>query len=119
MIFLALVTFEHDGDDGKILPLDCQGACGWMAVEAHSPTEVARVMRSSLGAVRLKLIETDNVHVVRDAAEAEAHDAHLAKNMRSWQQGCSTVWGTLHCYKYERRSRKPRVGKKHATRRSK
>jgi hypothetical protein len=101
LIFLALVTFEHDGDEGAHLPLDCQGACGWMVAEAANARLVVGVFRRSLAADRLKLLEVDDVQAVTDAAQVERVDEHLAENMRNWAPGCSTVWGTLHCYTQE------------------
>lgn len=98
MIFLALVTFEHDDDDGEHLPLEFEGACGWMAVEANDAQDAVEKFGESLAEVGLKLVETDQVQVVEGAAQAESIDAHLAENMRSWESARAAVWGTLHCY---------------------
>lgn len=98
MILLALVTFEHGGDYGERLPLNCQGACGWMVAEAANSQDVTRVFRASLAAERLRLIEVDEVQVVESAAQVEPFDKHLAENMRNWEPRRPTVWGTLHLY---------------------
>jgi hypothetical protein len=98
MIFVALVTFEHDGDDGDHLPLGYQGACGWMAIDADEAEEAVEILRESLAADGLKLVEAERVHAVGGAGQVESLDDHLADNMREWEPGRRTVWGTIHCY---------------------
>lgn len=104
MIYLALVTFEHDGDDGRHLSPGWQGACGWMAVEAEDETEAVDNLAQSLAAVRLKLIEAERIHAVKGAAQARLIDEHLASNMKEWEPGRSAVWGTTHGYVGDRNS---------------
>lgn len=98
MIFLALVTFGHDGDSGEHLALGCQGACGWMAVSADDAEDAVEVLRASLAADKLELVEAERVHVVGDEQQAATLDDHLSDNMREWEPGRRTVWGTIHCY---------------------
>jgi hypothetical protein len=98
MIFLALVTFEHDGDDGSHLPLGWQGACGWMAVDACDAEEAAHVLATSLAADKLRLVEAERIHAVEGAGQAELLDEHLAENLSEWEPGRRTVWGTIHGY---------------------
>jgi len=86
MIFLALVTFEHDGD------------CLPMAIDADEAEEAVEMLRKSLAADRLKLVEAERVHAVDSAQQAELLDDHLANNMREWEPGRRAVWGTIHCY---------------------
>jgi len=57
-----------------------------------------------LSAERLKLVEAEQFQVVDSAEQAESFDSHLAENMRNWEPGRSTVWGTIHSYIGERRS---------------
>jgi hypothetical protein len=104
MIFLALVTFEHDGDSGDHLALGFQGASGWMAIDADDAEDVVDVLRESLAADKLKLIEAERVHVVDGAQQAASLDDHLSDNMREWEPGRRTVWGTIHCYVGDRRA---------------
>ena len=98
MIFLALVAFEHDGDNGEHLALSYQGACGWMAINADDSDGAVDVLRESLAADKLKLVEAERIHVVDGAQQAASLDDHLADNMREWEPGRPTVWGTIHCY---------------------
>ncbi len=98
MIFLALVTFEHDGDSGDHLALGYQGACGWMAIDADDSEDAVKFLRESLAADKLKLIDAERVHVVDCAQQAASLDGHLSDNIREWEPGRRTVWGTIHCY---------------------
>lgn len=103
MIFLALVTFEHDGDDGDHLPLGCQGASGWMAIDANEADEAIEGIGASLASVSLKLVSAERVHVVEGPNDVESLDDHLADNIRDWEPGRRTVWGTIHLYAGDRR----------------
>src|SRR5690348_14351341 len=87
MIFVALVTFEHDGDNGEHLALRYQGACGWMAVDADDAEDAVQVLRESLAAEKLKFVEAERVHVVGGAQEAASLDGHLSDNMKKWESG--------------------------------
>jgi hypothetical protein len=102
--FVALVTFEHDGDQGDHLPLDCQGACGWMAIAADDAEDAAEVLNDSLSAEHLKLVGAEQFHLADSAEHVNSFDSQLAENMRNWEPGRSTVWGTIHAYIGERRS---------------
>jgi hypothetical protein len=98
MIYLALVTFEHGDDEGDHLPLQYQGACGWMAVDAEDEEEAVDVLAGALAAERLVLVEAELLQAVSGAQDAERVDDHLADNMRDWEPGRRTVWGTIRCY---------------------
>ena len=63
---------------GDHLPLGCQGACGWMAIDADEAEEAVEILRESLAAERLKLVEAERVHAVDGAQQAESLDDHLA-----------------------------------------
>lgn len=102
MIYLALVTFEHDGDDGDRLPFRYQGACGWVAVQADEEIQAAENVGRAFSAMRLKVVELDQLQPVLSADEIIAIDPHLAENVRNLEQGQNTVWGTIHCYVGER-----------------
>ncbi|MBK6704541.1 MAG: hypothetical protein IPL62_17750 [Caulobacteraceae bacterium] len=104
MIFLAQVTFEHDGDSGEHLALSYQGACGWMAIDADDAKDAVDVLRKSLAADKLKLVEAERIHVVGGPQQAASLDDHLSDNMREWEPGRRTVWGTIHCYVGVRRA---------------
>lgn len=103
MIFLALVTFEHDGDAGHHLALGYQGACGWMAVDADDAEDAIYVLRESLAADQLKLVEAERIHAIDGAHQAASLDRHLSENIGAWEPGRRTVWGTIHCYAGDRR----------------
>jgi hypothetical protein len=49
----------------------------------------------------LKLIETDQLTEVFGPEDIDAVDDHLAANVREFEEGHRTAWGTLHCYKGE------------------
>jgi hypothetical protein len=102
MIFVALVTFEHGSDAGHHLPLNYQGACGWIAIDATDENDARTRLRSSLEAEGLTLVELERLHRVNGAMDVDALDGHLAANMREWEPGRPTVWGTIHCYAGDR-----------------
>ena len=96
--FVALVTFECDGEALQILPPECHGACGWLAVEAATEEQAVESIRSELAQIGLRLVELDRITQVLSTEEAAEYDSHLAANMEEWQTGKATVWGTLHSY---------------------
>jgi hypothetical protein len=53
--FIALVTFENNGDILKVLPAECHGACGWMAINAASESQVLDALDKELAQIELKL----------------------------------------------------------------
>jgi hypothetical protein len=96
--FIALVTFENSGDVLEILPAECNGACGWMAVKAETDTQVLDALRKELSQIELKLVEVDRVTQVYSTDEIAEYDDHLAVNVAEWEPGKATVWGTIHTY---------------------
>jgi len=75
-----------------------------MAIAADNPEEAAEILKISLSAERLKLVEAEQFQIVDSADEAESVDTHLAENIRDWEPGRSTVWGTIHVYVGNRHS---------------
>ena len=96
--FIALVTFENNGDVLEILPAECHGACGWMAVKAATDTQALDALRKDLAQVELRLVEVDRVTQVYSMDEIADYDDHLAMNVSKWEPGKATVWGTIHSY---------------------
>ena len=96
--FIALVTFENDGDILKVLPAECHGACGWMAINAATETQVLDALSKEFAQIELKLVEVNRVTQVYSMEEIAGYDDHLATNVAEWQAGKATVWGTIHSY---------------------
>jgi hypothetical protein len=96
--FIALVTFENNGDILKVLPAECHGACGWMAINAASESQVLDALDKELAQIELKLVEVDRVTQVHSTEEIADYDDHLATNVADWQEDKATVWGTIHTY---------------------
>lgn len=96
--YVALLSFERGEDVLNIIPKDCHGASGWMAVRATDEWSARQRLCDELDQIGLRLIETADLTQVSSADEVERIDAHLAANMRMWESGRSSVWGTLHPY---------------------
>ena len=96
--YVALVTFEDGGDVLDILPAECQGACGWIAVNASNEERVLDALRKELAQIELKLVEVDRVIQVHSIEEIADYDDHLARNVGEWEDGKAWVWGTLQTY---------------------
>ncbi len=96
--FVALVTFENNGDLLQILPPQCHGACGWMAADASTENQARELIHSELAQIGLRLVEVDRLTEVTSVEDAADYDSHLAANMEEWQPGKATVWGTIHTY---------------------
>ena len=97
-MFIALVTFENDGDALKLLPEGYQGACGWMAVRAISEEQASDQLRRVLREIDLKVLEIDDLLQVYSLEEIACYDEHLAANVEEWESEQTAVWGTLHVY---------------------
>jgi hypothetical protein len=80
MIFLALTTFEHGDGEGDYLPLRFQGACGWIAIKAADAVAAVEILRKSLSADRLILVEADCVHGIEIVGAVRELDIHLPDN---------------------------------------
>jgi hypothetical protein len=68
------------------------------AVDAEDEEEAVDVLAGALAADRLVLVEAELLQAVSGAQDAERADDHLADNMRDWEPGRRTVWGTIHRY---------------------
>lgn len=97
-IFVAFVSFEGVGDLLGILPGNCHGASGWMAIKATDEERVVNVLGDELAQIELKLVEADRVAQVYSVEQIARYDEHLASNVAQWQAGKATVWGTIHAY---------------------
>ncbi len=102
--FIALVTFEKNGDRTKILAPEAKGASGWIGVMTNDGDEVERLLRQSLFEIGLRLVEVSKVLEIWDSGEVVEFDKHLAANIQKWQTGQkwqigqNTVWGAIHPY---------------------
>ena len=99
--YVALVSFENAGDRLGVLPENCHGASGWMAVNAADEASVVSVLRDELAQIELELVDADRVAQVDSAEQVADYDKHLASNVAQWQAGKATVWGTLYAYMAE------------------
>lgn len=96
--YTALVTFERTDAETDYLPPEAQGACGYMAIAANDEDDIFDALRSELSGAGLNLIEVQEItEVTTDAFPADL-DNHLAENVRNWESGERTVWGTIHVY---------------------
>ena len=99
MSFLVcLVTFERTQVATDVSSDDCQGAVGYMAVDTVDEDEARDIFHSALSEVGLSLIEIDIHRVFESADDLNDLDEHLAQNVRNWEYGKRTVWGTIHGY---------------------
>jgi hypothetical protein len=99
--FIALVSFERTNDATDYLPAEAQGACGYMAVTAADEDEARDSLASELRQVNLHLLAIDEVFKVELEDLPDGIDEHLVQNMRTWEQGKRTVWGTIFTYASE------------------
>ena len=97
-IFTALVTFERTKENNSELPPEAQGACGYMAIEAIDEDDVFDTLRDAMRAVNLDLVDVNEITETSLEAFPEDLDEHLAENVRKWEPGNRTVWGTIHVY---------------------
>lgn len=97
-IFTALVSFERTDWITDYLPPEAQGACGFMAIAAIDEDDVFDALRSELTEIGLKLVDVDQIREVTVEDFPEDLDEHLAENVRDWETGKRTVWGTIHVY---------------------
>jgi hypothetical protein len=47
----------------------------------------------------LRLLDIDDLTEVFGPDDIDQFDDHLATNVREFEEGHRTAWGTLHCYK--------------------
>jgi hypothetical protein len=97
-IFTALVTFERTAPEVDLLPPEAQGAVGYMAVSATSEDDLRDALVTDLAFVGLRLLEIDEIREIDVQSLPDGLDAHLADNIRQWEPGRRTVWGTIHVY---------------------
>lgn len=95
-LFIARVAFRRDGARGSILPPAADGATGWMGAAAEHKDQLIGLFRDSLYEAGLRLVAVDDIVELSSIEEAEPYDSHLAANMRTWEPGRNTVWGTLY-----------------------
>ena len=94
--WIALITFENDGDVLGILSPEQQGAAGWMAGRAENEDQLAERIGSALSEVGLRLVSIEDERTVGTITEIEEIDEHLADNMRNRETNEHVVWGSLH-----------------------
>lgn len=97
-IYTAPVTFERTERANDVLPEEAQGAVGYMAISAADEDGVRYALQDELNEVGLRLLEVDQIQEV-DLNNLPADiDEHLLENIKNWQAGRRTVWGTIHVY---------------------
>ena len=96
--FTALVTFERTDGTTEVLQSDEQGACGYMAIAAADEDCVINALRAELSELHLRLVEVEQIEEIDCDNLPDNIDEHLAANIRDWEHGRQTVWGTIHVY---------------------
>ena len=96
-----MVTFERINETQDTLPDWAWGACGWMFTSGQDEEEAAGYLKRDIEFHGLKLIDIDQLKEVFGPDDIDEIDDHLAANVRSFEQGHRTAWGTLHGYKGE------------------
>lgn len=96
--FTALVTFERTDPESDYLPPEAQGAVGYMAILATDEDDLRDALLADLNCVGLRLLEIDEIREINVKILPDAIDDHLADNIRNWEPGKRTVWGTIHIY---------------------
>lgn len=99
--WIALTTFERGEHKQQILPDWAQGACGWMVALAPDEEVARRILVRDIEHHGLRVVGVDKVQEVFSDEDIEEVDDHLAENFINFEEGKSTTWGTLHCYKGE------------------
>ena len=97
-LFIGLVTFEKGDDLMSILSEFAEGAVGWMAGKAQNSDQFTELLKVELAQIGLKLLEVEDIEMIDDLSDVTEFDEHLASNMKIWEPGRMTVWGTLHQY---------------------
>ena len=98
--WVALVTFErHDAQD--ILPEWALGACGWMLALASDEDAATELLMRDITHLGLRVVDIAKQREIFDEDEIEELDEHLAENVRNFEAGKKTAWGTIHCYRAE------------------
>jgi len=96
--FVCLVSYENTGKETDLIPPDCWGAVGWLAVDAESEYQLREVIKVEFDYLELKLIEINEIEKVSSIEQVNAKDSWLAKNVEDWEYGKRWVVGTLHGY---------------------
>ena len=95
--WIARADFVKAGDQ-DVIPDDCEGAVGWLAVLAPDVEDVRRRIVDALAFEGLRVVSIDDCQMVSDWAEIDAVDDHLASNVLQLEPKKSVVWGTYHTY---------------------
>lgn len=98
MWWIALVTFEGDGDIQQILDEEIHGAVGWLAAIAADEEDAAECYRLVLDEIGLKTVEIDKIQIVETHDDILYWDDHLSENVANLEPGKRVVWGTIHQY---------------------
>lgn len=97
-LFVGLVSFRRNGDLLNILPERAEGASGWQAGRAKNEDQFVLFVQTSLSEIGLEVIEVNDIQELASPEEASELDEHLGDNIRNWEPGKMTVWGTIHIY---------------------
>ena len=99
--WIGLITFERDKPNQEVLPDWAWGACGWMFTSGDDEDQACGYLQRDVEFHGLRLLEIDGLREVFGPDDIDEVDDHLAANVRNFEEGCRTSWGTLHCYKGE------------------
>lgn len=96
--YIALVTFERAGETATYLLPEEQGACGYQAISAIDEDDLRNALSQELAEVGLRLVAIDDTREIEVDNLPDDIDDHLAENIRNWEPGKRTVWGTIYTY---------------------
>lgn len=97
--WIAMVTFERDRPDQDVLPDTAWGACSWMFTSGQTEDEACGYLKRDLEYRGLRVVEIEDLTEVFGPDEIDDFDDHLALNVRNFEEGHRTAWGTMHCYR--------------------
>jgi len=72
-----------------------------MFTSGQDEEEAVRHLHRGLQFHGLRLVEVDEMREVFRPEDIDELDEHLAANLRNFEEGHRTAWGTIRCYKGE------------------
>lgn len=96
--WIALVDVQPLSHENNVIPRDMAGAVGWTAVIARDQTQAVERIKKAVEIDRVRVVSIEKHQMVFDIDEIRMVDNHLASNVAELNDGCVTVWGTLHSY---------------------
>lgn len=96
--WVALVCFERTGKPQDILPDHALGACGWMFTSGQNEDEARSFIERDIAHHGLHVVEFDRLTEIFEVGDIDPFDEHLAANVRAFEEGHRTAWGTINVY---------------------